>query len=65
MELLKELWRFLVAIVVVVSLGVWGTLYAAKREAEVFNKFTTGPKATAQDALWAELRVDAGASQSK
>jgi hypothetical protein len=31
----------------------------ASQEAAVFNRFTTGPKATAWDALWVEFRVEA------
>ena len=31
----------------------------ASQEAAAFNRFTTGPKATAWDALWIELRVEA------
>jgi hypothetical protein len=31
----------------------------ASQEAATFNRFTAGPKATAWDALWVELRVEA------
>jgi hypothetical protein len=32
---------------------------AATLEANAFNRFTTGPKATAWDAFFVQLRVDA------
>jgi hypothetical protein len=32
--------------------------FQAHQEAAAFNRFTTGPKATALDALWVELRVE-------
>jgi hypothetical protein len=48
------------------ALVVVGTIIAApvaflraSQEAAAFNRFTTGPKATAWDALWVELRVEA------
>jgi hypothetical protein len=31
----------------------------ASQKAASFNRFTTGPKATAWDALWVQLRVEA------
>lgn len=31
----------------------------ATQEAAAFNRFTTGPKATAWDAVWVQLRVEA------
>jgi hypothetical protein len=33
--------------------------FQAHQEAAAFNRFTTGPKATAWDAIWVELRVEA------
>ena len=48
------------------ALVVVGTIIAApvaflraSQEAAAFNRFTTGPRATAWDALWVELRVEA------
>jgi hypothetical protein len=40
----------------VAALSIW---LHAHQEPAAFNRFTAGPKATAWDALWVELRVEA------
>lgn len=47
----------LAILVLVVSSGV--TFFEASNEAAAFNRLSTGPRVTAWDALWLELRVDA------
>jgi hypothetical protein len=48
-----------VLMVAVITLPFWAVWISASNEAAAFNRFTTGPKATAWDALWIELRVQA------
>jgi hypothetical protein len=47
---------FLVALSIIGAPITW---LRASQEAATFNRFTTGPKATAWDAVWVELRVEA------
>ena len=47
----------LVALAVISAPFTW---MQATEEAAAFNRFTTGPKATVWDALFVELRVEAG-----
>lgn len=47
----------LATLVLVVFSGV--TFFQASNEAAAFNRLSTGPRVTAWDALWLELRVDA------
>ena len=49
----------IVLMVAVITLPFWAAWISASNEAAAFNRFTTGPKATAWDALWIELRVQA------
>ena len=49
-------WSLVLAAVIVVALVLFGVVQPYF-EARTFNKFTSGPKATYWDALWAELRV--------
>lgn len=52
-----KLYYTLVGLLLVLTLA--GIVGASWVEARTFNKFTTGPKATLVDALFAELRVEA------
>jgi len=62
-DLLRELAQGTAAMAIGLSLFavaavpfVW---FQAHQEAAAFNRFTAGPKATAWDAVWVELRVEA------
>jgi hypothetical protein len=54
-----ELAGALLGILIVSCLAAGAVWIAATLEANAFNRFTTGPKATTWDALFVELRVDA------
>ena len=47
---------FFVVAIIILGLFAW---FACVQEANTFNKFSNGPKATAKDAFFIELRVDA------
>ena len=51
--------RFVCLVVALAIVGAPFIWLRAYQEAATFNRFTTGPKATAWDALWVELRVEA------
>jgi hypothetical protein len=51
----------ILALLILVSIPLIG----AFNEASAFNRFTTGPKATAWDALFLELRVEAQCDHQK
>jgi hypothetical protein len=46
----------LALVAAMVALPVW---FQAHQEAAAFNRITSGPKVTAWDALWLDLRVEA------
>jgi hypothetical protein len=58
-EVLPYLGFFVALIALVVAVAAPLAWLQASQEAAAFNRFTTGPKATAWDALWVELRVEA------
>jgi hypothetical protein len=50
----------LIGLIVFAAVAAPFIWFQARQEASAFNRFTTGPKATAWDAVWVELRVEAG-----
>jgi hypothetical protein len=58
-EVLPYVGIFTALITLVVAVAAPLAWLQASQEAAAFNRFTTGPKATAWDALWIELRVEA------
>jgi hypothetical protein len=62
-DMLRELALVTAAIVIGLSplaaVAALSIRLQAHQEAAAFNRFTAGPKATAWDAPWVELRVEA------
>ena len=59
-ELAPEVAAIAIGLSLLAAVAVPFIWYQAHQEAAAFNRFTTGPKATAWDAVWVELRVEAG-----
>ncbi len=58
-ELAPAIAAYGVALILLLLIGAPFVWFQASQEAAAFNRFTAGPKATAWDALWVELRVEA------
>ena len=58
-KFIEEYGLSILLFVIVTSLVFACLWFSVTQEANTFNKFTKGKKATAWDALFAELRIDA------